>query len=91
MSFQRELSALNSLRPLLFPYPALLVQGRAAVLTLPSKKAVYLDFDSGQSHPIVLPGSIGNMSFSAAKEADLYIIRAGNERYEIPAAVIYGG
>ena len=31
------------------------------------------------------------MSFSAAKEADLYLIRAGNERYEIPEAVIYGG
>lgn len=46
-------------------YPVLLVQGRAAVLTLPSKKAVYLDFDGGQSHPIVPPGSIGNMSFSA--------------------------
>lgn len=46
-------------------YPALLVQGRAAVLTLPSKKAVYLDFDGNQSHPIVPPGSIGNMSFSA--------------------------
>lgn len=25
----------------------------------------FFDFDSGQSHPIVLPGSIGNMSFSA--------------------------
>jgi hypothetical protein len=31
------------------------------------------------------------MSFSAAKETDLYLIRAGNKRYEIPEAVIYGG
>ncbi len=31
------------------------------------------------------------MSFSVTKEADLYMIRAGNERYEIPEAVIYGG
>jgi hypothetical protein len=32
-----------------------------------------------------------NMSFSAAKEADLHTIRASNERYEIPEAVISGG
>jgi len=31
------------------------------------------------------------MSFSATKEADLHKIQAGNERYEIPEAVIYGG
>jgi hypothetical protein len=33
----------------------------------------------------------GHMSFSATRKADLYLIRAGNERYEIPAAAIYGG
>lgn len=30
-------------------------------------------------------------SFSASKQRDLYIIRIGSERYEIPEAVIYGG
>ena len=29
--------------------------------------------------------------FSAAKEEDLHIILIGNERYEIPDAVIFGG
>jgi hypothetical protein len=33
----------------------------------------------------------GNMDFKATKEADLFMIRAGNERYEIPEAVIFGG
>jgi photosystem II stability/assembly factor-like uncharacterized protein len=46
-------------------YPVLLVQGRAAVLTLPSKNAMYFDLDSNETHPIAAPGSIGTMSFSA--------------------------
>ena len=29
--------------------------------------------------------------FSASKESDLYIIRIGSERYEIPEAVVFGG
>lgn len=29
--------------------------------------------------------------FSASKEADLYIIRIGSERYEIPEPVVFGG
>jgi hypothetical protein len=29
--------------------------------------------------------------FRASKESDLYIIHIGDERYEIPEAVIYGG
>lgn len=29
--------------------------------------------------------------FSSSKESDLFIIRIGNERYEIPEAVIFGG
>ncbi|WP_339463280.1 hypothetical protein [Pseudomonas sp. EA_105y_Pfl2_R69] len=33
----------------------------------------------------------GDMSFSASKEADLYLIRAGQERYEIPEALVFGG
>jgi hypothetical protein len=32
-----------------------------------------------------------DMGSSATQEADLNLIRAGNERYEIPAAAIYGG
>ncbi len=29
--------------------------------------------------------------FSASKESDLYIVRIGSERYEIPEAVVFGG
>jgi photosystem II stability/assembly factor-like uncharacterized protein len=46
-------------------YPALLVQGRAAVLTLPSKNAMYIDLDGEDTHPATPPGSIGNMTFTA--------------------------
>ena len=35
--------------------------------------------------------SQGSGSFRSSKESDLYIIQIGNERYEIPEAVIYGG
>jgi hypothetical protein len=31
------------------------------------------------------------MKFSASKQSDLYKAQAGNERYEIPEAVISGG
>jgi len=35
--------------------------------------------------------SQGGGAFRASKESDLYIIHIGDERYEIPEAVIYGG
>ena len=33
----------------------------------------------------------GYPEFRATKENDLHLIRVGNERYEIPDAVIFGG
>jgi hypothetical protein len=33
----------------------------------------------------------GDLKFSATQENDLHLIRVGNERYEIPDAVIVGG
>lgn len=53
------------------------------------KRAIF--FKAGKAVGADLSQADGNMSFSASKEADLYTIRAGNERYEIPEAVIYGG
>jgi len=55
--------------------------GRKRVIFFKAGKAVAADLSQAD----------GNMNFSASKEADLYMIRAGNERYEIPEAVIYGG
>ncbi|MGL6111595.1 MAG: hypothetical protein ACRC2B_16005 [Rubrivivax sp.] len=66
--------------------------GTAAVaVTLPDGRKRVLFFKSGKAVSANLSQADGNMSFSATKEADLYMIRAGNERYEIPEAVIYGG
>lgn len=35
--------------------------------------------------------SEGRLDFTATRERDLHRIRVGNERYEIPDAVIFGG
>lgn len=48
-------------------------------------------FENGQASGADLSQADGEMSFSASKEADLYLIRAGQERYEIPEALVFGG
>jgi hypothetical protein len=66
--------------------------GTAAVeVTLPDGRTRVIFFKTGKALCANLSQADGNMSFSATKEADLYLIRAGNERYEIPEAAIYGG
>jgi hypothetical protein len=66
--------------------------GTAAVsITLPDGRQRVIFFKAGKAVSADLSQADGNMSFSATKEADLFMIRAGNERYEIPEAVIYGG
>jgi hypothetical protein len=66
--------------------------GTAAVsITRPDGRKRAIFFKAGVAVGADLSQADGNMSFSASKEADLYMIRAGNERYEIPEAVIYGG
>jgi len=66
--------------------------GTAAVsITLPDGRKRAIFFKAGKAVGADLSQADGNMSFSATKEADLYMIRAGNERYEIPEAAIYGG
>ena len=53
------------------------------------KRLIY--FKAGKAVGADLSQADGNMDFKASKEADLFMIRAGNERYEIPEAVIFGG
>lgn len=66
--------------------------GTAAVsITRPDGRKRVVFFKSGKAIAADLSQADGNMSFSATKEADLHKIQAGNERYEIPEAVIYGG
>jgi len=66
--------------------------GTAAVaITPPDGRTRVIFFKAGKAVAADLSQADGNMSFSATQEADLYMIRAGNERYEIPAAAIYGG
>lgn len=66
--------------------------GTAAVsITRPDGRKRVIFFKAGKAVSADLSQADGNMSFSATKEADLYKIQAGNERYEIPEAVTYGG
>jgi hypothetical protein len=66
--------------------------GTAAVaVTLPDGRQRVIFFKAGKAVSANLSQADGNMGFSATREADLNLIRAGNERYEIPAAAIYGG
>jgi hypothetical protein len=63
----------------------------ALAVTLPDGRKRVLFFKSGKAVGANLSQADGNMTFSASKEADLHLIRAGNERYEVPEAAIRGG
>jgi hypothetical protein len=63
----------------------------ALAVTLPDGRQRVIFFKAGKAVSANLSQADGNMGFSATREADLNLIRAGNERYEIPAAAIYGG
>jgi len=66
--------------------------GTATVsVSLPDGRKRAIFFENGKPTGADLSQADGNMDFSYTKEADLYMIKAGNERYEIPEAVIYGG
>jgi len=66
--------------------------GTAAVaITRPDGRTRVVLFKAGKVVTADLSQADGDTSFSATKEADLNLIRAGNERYEIPEAAIYGG
>ena len=61
-----------------------------AVTRLDGRKR-FIFFQKGKATGADLSQADGNMTFRATKEADLYMIRAGDERYEIHEAVIFGG
>jgi len=66
--------------------------GTATVaVTRPDGRKRFLFFDKGTARGADLSQADGNMTFRATKQADLYMIQAGDERYEIPEAVIAGG
>ena len=66
--------------------------GSAVVsVTMPDGRKRMIMFENGKATGADLSQADGDMSFSAKKEADLYMIRAGKERYEIPEAVVSGG
>ncbi len=66
--------------------------GTATVaVTRPDGRKRFIFFDKGTARGADLSQADGNMTFRATKQADLYMIQAGDERYEIPEAVIAGG
>ncbi len=63
----------------------------AVVVTRPDGRTRALFFENGKATSADLSQADGNMKFRAKKEADLFKIQAGDERYEIPEAVVFGG
>jgi hypothetical protein len=61
------------------------------VITRPDGRTRAIFFEKGQAVSADLSQADGNMNFRATKNADLYVIQAGDERYEIPEAVVFGG
>jgi hypothetical protein len=61
------------------------------IVTLFDGRKRMLMFSKGKAVGADLSQADGDMSFRATKEADLFMIRAGKERYELPEAVIFGG
>ena len=61
------------------------------VVTRPGGRKRTVFFEGGKAIGADLTQADGDMTFRVTKEADLFMIRAGRERYEIPEAVIFGG
>ena len=61
------------------------------VVTRPDGRKRTIFFDKGKAIGADLSQADGDMTFRVTKEADLFMIRAGRERYEMPEAVIFGG
>ncbi len=66
--------------------------GTATVhITHPDGSKRVLFFENGVAVGADLSQADGSMEFSAKKESDLFLIHAGDGRYEVPEAVIFGG
>jgi hypothetical protein len=67
-------------------------KGSALVkVTRPDGRMRVIFFEKGKATGADLSQADGNMKFKASKKGDLFKIQAGNERYEIPEAVVFGG
>ena len=66
--------------------------GNASVkVHLPSGKSRFINFEKGKATSADLSQADGDMTFKAVKQGDLFKIRAGHDRYEIPEAAVFGG
>jgi hypothetical protein len=61
------------------------------VVTRPDGRTRAIFFEKGKAVSADLSQADGNMKFRSKKKSDLFMIEAGNERYEIPEAVVFGG
>lgn len=63
----------------------------ALVVTLPDGRKRMIFFEKGKATGADLSQADGNTTFHATKQSDLNLIEAGNERYEVPDAAVFGG
>lgn len=63
----------------------------AIVITRPDGRKRFVFFEGGNPISADLSQADGNMEFRASKGGDVYYIEAGNERYEIIEAFVFGG
>lgn len=61
------------------------------VVTRPDGRTRAIFFEQGKAIGADLSQADGNMRFRASKRSDLYTIEAGDERYEIVEAFVFGG
>jgi hypothetical protein len=61
------------------------------VVTRPDGRTRFIFFEKGQAMGADLSQADGNMNFRSSKRGDNYLIEAGNERYEIVEAFVFGG
>jgi hypothetical protein len=61
------------------------------VVTHPDGRKRAIFFERGRATGANISQADGDVRFSVQREADLNMIRIGNERYEIPDAAVFGG
>lgn len=61
------------------------------VVTRADGRKRFIFFEKGKATGADMSQADGNMRFRASKSADLFKIDAGDERYEIPEAAVFGG
>jgi hypothetical protein len=62
----------------------------------PGNAGVWIAIGDGNERHILFEGGVpvatdGDATLGYDKDADLYLVRIGDERFEIPEAVVYGG